>query len=225
MKRIHLLAILVAVVVVASTSTALAYILTRPLNLAVSDGSTSGTIEGNLTTVSSWNPLVRNFTATTYANQTGHPSSTLVMQIQTATYFVGPSPGYLELLLTVNALGHFASDLHPSGLSLMGNQTGTALDSLGFQSGQQAGTNVSFNPNQMVGGWGNGSWAAERVAFVNEAGAGTYYDFSYTAVYILSVYMGSDYLGSAHFDGFRVTVDGSFTPSVGVGVLLQIINT
>ncbi len=145
--------------------------------------------------------------------------------MQAATFFVGPSPGYLEVKLTVTIQGQFAADLHPNGLWLTGNQTGTAMDSLGFNSGQQAGTNVSFDPQQdFYGIWGNESLTA-KAAFVNEAGAGTYYGFSYQAGYDLFVYMGNDYFDSNHFAGFRAIVEGPFTPWVGVGILLEILNT
>ncbi len=225
MKRKLLLVVAIAVaaaVIVAGAST---YLLTRPVDLAVRDVSTLGVIEGNLTSISSIHPLFSSFNATTYANQSGFPSSSLALRVQAITFYVGPLPGYLETKVMVIVLGHFVANLHPSDLSLTGNQTGTAMDVLEFNSGQQAGTNVSFDPQQdFYGIWGNGSLTA-KAAFVNAGGAGIYYDFSYRVGYVLSVYMGSDYFGSDHFAGFHVTVGGGFTPSVGVGILLQIINT
>lgn len=224
MKRILVVAVVALVVAGVVTTAVLASRLLSPRVLAVKDGSISGRISGNLTAVTSTNPLILYFNATTYANQSGSPSSTLLVQVQTSTYFVGPAPGYLETHVGVTVRGRFASNLRPNALLLTANQTGTAMDLLGFQTGQQAGTNVSFNSNQNLGGWGNGSWTAARVSFLNESGTETYFEFGYTAGYIATVYMGSDYFGSPHFVGFRVSVEGPFTPSVGVGVLIEVIN-
>ena len=222
MKR----ALTVGLLVVGLVGLAVTPLLVQGPTLAVTDGSNTGLIDGNLTNVSSLRPLMLNFTATTYANQTTGPASTLVMEVQAGTVYVGGSPGYLEIKIGVTILAHFASDIRPNGLLLASNQTGTAMDAIGFDSGQQAGTNVSFDPQQGygIGGWGNGSWTAEATP-VNEDAGSPYYNFSYTAGYIVWVYMGSDYLGSEHFVGFRATVEGPFTPAASVGILVQIINT
>jgi hypothetical protein len=223
--RQRLLVLAVVGVVLGGGSVALVYGLTRTsaVNVTVTDGSIVGVIKGNLTAISAVNPLISYFNATTYANRSGYPSSILAMQAQTTTYYHGPAPGYAWTELTITVVGRFTSDLRPSSIAFAGNQTGTAMDLLQFQSGKQAGTNVSFDPGQTFGIWGNGSWSA-KATFVNETGAGTFYDFVYSVGYVSYVYLGSDYFGSDHFAGFRVTVEGPFTPPVGVGILVAIIN-
>ncbi len=203
------------------------YVVTRPpplIDLKVVDGSVVGTIEGNLTRIGATDPLVRFFNVTSYANQSGYPSSTLGMHMQATTYYHGPAPGYAWIGISIAVVGRFAANVGPTGLALAANQTGTSMDLLQFQPAEQTGANVAFDPKQTFGILGNGSWAAEA-SCVNQTRAGTFYDFSYTAGFVSLVYLGSDYARSAHFVGFRATVNGSFTPSIATTILVEIIST
>ncbi len=195
-------------------------------SLVVTDGSTVGVIEGDFANLSSTiNPLVLNFTVTTYANQSGHLSSTLVVHIQVMAATVG-SPGqngtYLQVNLVVSVGGRFAPNLGPTALALIANQTAATpsgwdahLDSLGSW---QSGTNVSFNPEQYVALAGTSS-AALTANLVNQTGNGPY-------VFAYSVrFEGEEQLyWYSHVLGFRATVTGPFTPAVSVGILLRTID-
>ncbi len=219
MKRRMLALVLVvaSVVVVAGASV---YVLTRPIPLTIQDGSTTGTIEGDLASLSSFAPLVLNFTATTYANQASHPGSTLVMQVETGSAFVGGSEGFLEMNIFVGVLGHFASNLHPSGLQLTVNATGGSADAVYFEGGvpgTPADANVSFDTHQVLGVFGTGSGQVTATP-VNEDAA-TYYDFALGAGFVAY-----EYLSHSQFIGFRITVTGPFTPSISVGIVLAIID-
>ncbi len=193
--------------------------------LIVTDGSIVGVIEGDFANLTSTlNPLVLNFTATTYANQSGHLSSTLVMRVQVMAATWG-SPGangtYLDVILVVSVVGRFAPNLHPMALALTANQTAataTGWDAHFDSLGGQEGTNVSFNPEQYVAiaGTGSGTLGANPV---NEAGNRPYV-FAYS-----NRFEGEEqWYWYNHFIGFRATVTGPFTPAVAVGILLPIID-
>ncbi len=194
--------------------------------LVVTDGSITGLIEGNFSTITSTlNPLILDFNATTYANQSGRPSSTLVMHIHVMAACVcnsGYQGSYFEVVLVVSVVGRFAPNLHPTALALRANQTAATpsgweahLDSLGSW---QGGTDVSFNPGQYVALVGTGSGAL-TANLVNQTRNGSHV-FAYS-----TKFDGQEQLyWYNHFLGFRATVTGSLTPAVSVGILLKVIN-
>ncbi len=219
-----LVLVLAVVVIVAITALTISSLPgPPPIPLTVSDRSTTGLIEGNLTDISSLNPALLNVTATTYANQTGQPSSTLVLRVETYYFYEGTSPGgRLKVNLAVDALGHFASNLHPNGLQLTANATGGSGDSLYFW-GSQKGVNVTFDPNQYFGvfpGSSGGAGPGQAYATPVNEGGGTYFDFVYSAAGMEAF----EYLSHNESIGFRVTVSGPFTPSISAGVLLEIVD-
>lgn len=212
MKRTLLLVIVGLVVFAIVAAVTLVYVLTPPpVRLTVADGTSVGIIEGNLTSINSGNPLVFDFNATTYANQTGYPSSTLAIQVHGYADYIAAAGGYLFVSVDVAIVGHFASNLHPSGLQLTANATGRSADSLYFLPGLQRGTNVNWDANQSFGVYGTGSGQATATPLAAQ--------FSYGAGFVAF-----EYLSHEQFLGFRITATGPFTPSIGVGILLGIIN-
>ncbi len=116
-----------AVVVVAGVSV---YVLTLPppIPLTVKDGSATGTIEGNLTTIgSNQTDLVLDFLATTYANQTNGLGSTLTLRLHTYSLYDGGC-GCLETNVIASVAGSFAANLRPSTLQFVVNQSGPRTD-------------------------------------------------------------------------------------------------
>ena len=207
------------------------YIVTRPrpvIPLTVSGGSTIGTIKGNLTSVSSVNPLSVYFNVTAYANQTENPGSTLAMQILTRTFYVGGPAGhyydggYVQTIVEMTIHGHFASNLHPGLLMFTINQTGQqngkGLDFIWSTPAEQRGTNVTFDHNQELTFFGTGT-ATGMETLVNDVGAGPYYDFTYG-----DSIEAWGFVGHTRFVGINTTVTGPFTPPVSVAMVLTIID-
>ncbi len=202
------------VAVVLAVAGVITYIVTRPpslIDLNVVDGSTVGTIQGNLTSYGSLSPLVLNFTATTYANETDGAASTLTLRLHTWTFFDSLC-GCVQSFINVSAAAAFTTDLHPTYLQLEANQTGPN-GSLDSWADRQFGTNVSFDPNFSFGFFNGTGVLAATVA----SGA---YRFSYSDFFN---FHGRPWWN--RFVGFRVTVTGPFSPAVGIGILLKIINT
>ncbi len=207
MKRRTLVLVLAvaAIVVVAVVSL---YVLTPPppTPLTVADGSMSGAVPWNMTTGSNQTALILNFTATTYANQTEGASSTLTLRLYTHTYY-DTTGATLSLNVNATVTGNFASNLRPGALRLTANLTG-ANSSIQSWGGLQFGTNVSF-PMQAFGFYsGTGTLSASV--------SGNHFWYS-------------DYVeingrpGHNRWVGFRATIEGPFTPSVTVGILLSVI--
>lgn len=213
-----LLVLAVAVVVVVAAVSV--YVLTQPppIPLTVSEGSTTGVIEGNFANYSSLAPMQQSFGATTYANHSGGPMSSLSLRLFTYTY----SADYWAVVgISLMVKGEFASDLHLSGITLAYNETGTCIGaSAAAFPNQYYPVNVSFNPANAprfnMSGPGNESLTTTPMY---QTGNGPFYEFVFPSSFQVTPCFGTD-----HFLGFRATVTGSFTPSVSVSVLLHVID-
>jgi len=205
-------------VVLGAGSGALVYQSTRgpsPISLIVLDGSTLGVIEGNLPNITSGAALAVNLTATTYANETGNRSSTLVMLLETWTYYDSAAQA-VRVWVNLSVSGHFVSNLHPAELLVTSNLTGpdeTVSSTFWFPKQ----VNVSYSPNVYVSFAGNGS-ATQSVTLVNQGGSAPYYDFVFSELFLAT----GRYWWN-HFFGLRATVTG-LGAQVGVGVLLKIVD-
>ncbi len=186
-----------------------------PVHLMVTDGSMIGVIEGNFANVSSLSPLVGHFTTTTYANQSSGTGSTLALRLNTSTFFI---PGYnlVETDIKVTVQGVFASNLNLSGLTVTYNQTGQLAAARGGALSSR--TNVSYDPVQIANVTGPGS-AVLTPALLNQSATAPFYEFVFPSFFMTWYPVGHD-----HFLGFRVTVAGRFTPAVGVGILLKLMD-
>jgi hypothetical protein len=232
-RRKWILLALAVVIVVAAVSV---YILTwpPPIPLTIKDGSTTGLIEGNLKSAHSGNPLVLNFTATTYANQTAAAASTLTLRALTLTDSEsGNGSGTVWTYLFVTVQGEFASDLDLTGLRLAYNGTGAFGDAVGRASpGPYTITrqpnpnitwagpmlNVSYNTDQFSDTNSVG-YAALTPTYVNETGKGPFYKFAFSAIW-----QAQYPLGSSGYFALRASVTGDFAQSVSVGILLHVID-
>lgn len=212
--RIVLAVLLITVLLVIAG--VVTYVVTRPpllIDLKVTDGSTVGVIEGNLTSYGAPErpALVLDFAATTYANETDGEASTLTIRIHSWTLF-DSTCGCVRVNINATVAGLFASDLRPGGLQLEANQTGPngALQSWAEM---QFGTNVSFDPDYSFGFY-NGS------GILSGTIVGGSSRFSYSDFFDV---WGRPWYN--RFAGFRATVIGPFTPAVSVSILLKIVNT
>ena len=177
-------------------------------NLTVTDGSITGVIEGNLTASSTISELVSDFNATTYANQSGFPASTLSLRLQGWTYYDSGSQAVLTNIM-VTVLGRLASSLRPTGFQLAYNHSGPNISATS-NPGFQAGSNVSYNGLQGFSCPGSNSLSGTIT--------GGDHGFSYSDLIVVTYRPQYN-----HFLGLRVALLGLVTP-VGVGVLLKIIN-
>ncbi len=217
MKRAFVLITFLLAIVLAVAG-AITYIVTRPpalIDLKVTDGSTVGAIEGNLTAAgSNQTDLILDFAATTYANETPGAVSTLMLRLHTGTYYDSYGGDVVVEIYAV-VVGAFASDLRPASLQLWANQTG-GNGSLQSWADRQFGANVSFDPAQsfvVLNGTGTLS------AIIGSASGNTF-RFGYSDYFEVN---GRPWFN--RFVGFRVTVTGPFAPAVSVGILLKVINT
>ena len=207
--------LLVAVLVVAAG--VVTYVVTRPpdaVDLRVTDGSTVGAIEWNLTSMPGFG-FGLNFAATTYANETDGATSSLILSLHTWTLWDGGC-GCIEVDVNATAVGAFASNLRPANVQLWANQTGPNATFDG-QASWQYGTNVSFAPGQSFGFSNNGTGVLSATI---AGGAGPVERFSYSDVFLVR---GAPWYN--RFVGLRATVAGPFVPAVSVGILLEVINT
>lgn len=226
---LFLVLVVVAVIIIAAASV---YVLTTPapIPLTISDGSVLGLIEGNLTTLgSATNLLILYFNATTYASQSASPTSTLMMQMVTWTYYVGGPEGhyydggYIETTVNVTIRGHFASNLHPSVLRFTISQigqrkTGSLLDYVWSEPAYQAGTNVTFDPNQELWVEGTGSVTGTETC-VASGGGGPFFDFAYR-----DWVDAKGFVGHNRFVSIRATIEGPFSPAISVEAALAIVD-
>ncbi len=189
-----------------------------PIPLTVSDGSTTGTIEGNLTTVgSNQTDLVLDFAASTYASQTDGLGSTLTLRLHTYSLY-DSACGCLETDVIASVVGSFAANLRPSALQFVVNQSGPRTETQGWGAGQ--GTNVSIDPAQILAFANNGTGAL-TATIVSQPGVR--YSFTYSEKTDVRANE-TPSVRYNHFLGFRVIVTGAFTPSVSVGILLKIVD-
>jgi len=226
MKRIHLLVVLVVLVVVTSTSVVLAYILTRspsPIALTVSDSPIVGRIEGNLTSITDTTfAIIREFSTTTYANESAGPVSTLSLQAWTETFYDAQASMVL-LYAYVIVVGSFAPNLKPGALEFTVNETGPLIG-LGLISAPTT-TNLTFvsSLNFVLSGADTGSLSA---TLTNRSQTTPFYDFGFRSPpYSGGTFQVEWHPQYNHFVGFQATVTGPFTPAVSASILLEIINT
>ena len=220
MRQSRLLVILVAAAVVVATLATFLYFRTRAPDLSIEEGSVLGAIEGNLTAISSGHPLVQNFSAITYANQSGGPSSTVKLRVQTMAFYVvlPGSTSYLDIEITVQVTGRMASNLHLTDVVLAANGTGTPGSTINFEPANQTGSNVTFDANQDFGITGTGS--GQVTATPTCGGTGEYCYLAYGGAMSAWEYLDA----SSPYIGLRGTITVSGVP-IGVGILLAIITT
>lgn len=229
-RRTLFLAVALVVVAVVAATVAVVYVFTRPppIPLTVSDGSTTGVLEANFMDYTWTNTsLLWYFNATTYANQSGGAASTLTLRLFAGAFY-DPSPGIVVVDIEAAVYGEFASNLHLSGLTLTGNQTGRLAWGVGHPEAspysyagytQPGPVNVTYQPQAFLGQISGPGSASLTPPLVNETGKGPYYEFVYPIQF-----MEQDPLGDNTFFGFRATVTGDFAPDVSVGILLHIVN-
>lgn len=220
--RQHTVSVVVGVIVVA-VATASAFVLTMPLQVTVSDGSTAGVIGADF--VNHTSPLWWFFNATSYANRSGALASTLTLRLLVSAYW-DPVHVYIRVDIHATVEATFASELRPSEVTIATNETGRLAWLVGwpepspsYYSGfiQPGPDNVSYQPQSSLGPIVGPGSARLSSSLANATGMGPYYEF----VYPLTV-VEEDPLGDNTLLGLRATVSGGFAPNVSVGILLRV---
>ncbi len=225
MRRMFLLVLAGLVALAVAGAVTFAYLTTQPqpIRLTVVDGSAVGLVEGHFTNLTSTNPLLVNVTAVTFANRTAGNGSVLRMDLVTSTFYY-PLAGAVYLFADLTVAGRFASSLNPRALEFSANETGQAI---GLSTHYiPPTTNLTFD-SQPVFDLAQNATGSVSATLTNQSRTAPVYNFGFHTVLggggMFSVVWRPWY--SPHFVGFRATVTGPFTPSVSVGILLEIIGT
>ena len=219
--------LVVAIVVFFAVVAIWVYVI-APSPLTIEDVSMKAVIQGDFVNYSSLSPLVQFFNATTTVDQTGYPTSVLSLRMTVSAF--GPFTGFpatYGIFIRLGVVGRIAPNLHPGELVLTYNQTGYELHALGSEELTGANplppVNVTTCPPPgctlpSVEVADNGSGALTSPLY-NDNGAAAYYYFSYPAFFEIRERVGLDF-----FVGVRITLAGPFTPSVSVGILVQVMD-
>jgi hypothetical protein len=215
--------IIVAIVVIAGLS----LLVPSPrAKLTVTDGSITGTIEGDFFSIDWYHWMYSYFNATSLAHQSGHPTSNLTLQVVALTHW-DDSFGVIETAFLITVLGDLDSNLSARELRIACNQTAyhTSVGSLGTLRG----ANVSFYPNVAKFDFWNNDSGSLTVKLVNRTGSDPHYRFSCQVTVSVSANpyasYGVPYDLGVRFVGIRATIDGWFEPEFSVGMLFKIVNT
>lgn len=222
MRGLAVVAVVLVVVLALSI-----FLAGRPPDLTVAEGRQVGFIRGNLTAVNSGLPRQDSFTATTYANQSGRPSSVLILTVNAVTWFspnlADPYQGTIITEVTATVTAQFALDIHPARLVLAYNGTGPGVH-VDAQTSALGGTNVSIDGPRDFGFVTNGS-AAFTATPVNQGGPGPVYIFRLGCEFRIAA--DGDYLPGRTYDegfyGFRATVSGFLLPNIPVEVVMGLV--
>lgn len=212
-----LLVLLVVAVVIGATL----FVLSLPPALAIHEGSVLGQFLANFPTTNSATACAyANFTATSYANQTAGPSSSLTMSIRGYGFSVGLGGigQGMQLFFDITVHGRFASNIHPDALQLAGSVTGSDI-MVDFDSNPTQGANVSANRQQTFAATDNGTGIL-GATLANAGGPGPFYVFDYGANGNIRItgYQATQFLG------FRASVTGWMLPPIRVGIVVRIMN-
>lgn len=223
MKWMLVAVIIVAIVVIAGFS----LLVPSPrAKLTVTDGSITGTIEGDFFSIDWYHWMYSYFNATSLAHQSGHPTSNLTLQVVALTHW-NDLYGVIETAFLITVLGDLDSNLSARELRIACNQTAyhTSVDSLATLRG----TNVSFEPNVAKFAFWNNDSGSLTVKLVNRTGSDPHYRFSCRVTVLASANpyasYGVPYDLGVRFVGIRATIDGWFEPEFSVGMLFKIVNT
>lgn len=213
--------VLVAVIVVAILVVA-GFALTLPdprVKLTITDGSITGTIQGDFLKTNYTNWIVLFFNATTYAYQSGHPSSELTLRLVTRTNY--NEFGAVETAVLVTVLGVLDTNLSARSVEIACNQTAYHTSVDGMETMIQ-GTNVSYERSTDLDFWDNSSGVL-TAKLVDRTENDPLYRFSFSTAILVHQFDLSD--PSVRFLCFRGIVSGWFEPEFGVGIVLRIVNT
>lgn len=196
------------------------------VELTITDGSVTGTIQGDLYNTTEDNAIYSYFNATTCAERTDRPISTLTLQIGAITYWgeavILPRASAVNTILNLTVVGNLDSELDARSLEIFYNQTASPSTATGSVFARQSEVNISCEPSIGFGIWGNGSGAL-KYELVNRPSGDAVYEFS------LNIYIVIETLGEASiadkFIFIRAVVKGNFEPEFSVSVAILVDDT
>ncbi len=214
--------ILVAIAVAIVSVSAGYYLIVHDsvVELTITDGSVSGTVQGDFLETIEDDPIWSFFNATTYAGRTDQPVSTLMLQIVSHTYW-DETWNSVVTAIFLKATGNIDSELDVRNLEIVCNQTAyyTTMESLETS---RDGVNISFEPMSGPDIRDTGS-ATLKVELINRTVGDAIYEFSYSSNILVMAY-GVDNLAD-RFMCFRAIVNGDIEPEFSVSVSISIVNT
>lgn len=214
--------ILVAIAVAIISVSAGYYLIVQDsvVELTITDGSVSGTVQGDFLETIEDDPIWSFFNATTYADRTDQPVSTLTLQIVSHTYW-DETWNSVVTAIFLKATGNIDSELDVRNLAIECNQTAyyTTMESLEIS---RKGVNVSLDLKSGPDILDTGS-ATLQVELINRTVGDAIYEFSFSSNMLVRAY-GEDNLAD-RFMCFRAIVNGDIEPEFSVSVSISFVNT
>ncbi len=196
------------------------FVVTLPPSLSIRESLTRADLLANFPTTNSGSPVLGSYSATTYANQSSGPSSTLTITVHVHAYAVALPSGLInnvQLVYDVAVSGKFAPNVRPTALQFACNLTGSNI-SVDFYNNWDQGANVSSDRQQTFGFIGTGSGELTAV-LLNGGGPGPFYAFDYGSNgQSMMLYQYPEFIG------FHATVTGWLLPAISAGIVLKIQN-
>jgi hypothetical protein len=194
------------------------------VELMITDGSVTGTIQGDFLEISQDDAIWSDFNATTYAERTGRPASTLTLQISAMTYFglallSGNDAVITILYLTV--VGAIDSELGARNLEIVYNQTANNTTALSVKR-TLWGTNATYDHQTYFIVRENESGMLE-VDLVNRTETNAIYEFSFGGNILVEA--NEDTNLADRFICIRAIVNGKLEPEFSVSVSILMVNT
>lgn len=219
--------ILLAVVVAVAFVFAGYYLIAQDsvVELTITDGSVTGTIQGDFCETSQDNAIYSYLNATTYAERTDRPASTLELQIVAITYWSESSligvVSSVRTILHLTAIGSLDSELDARSLEIVYNQTadGTTAQSLSLT---LYGINISNERQTAIAVQGNESGTL-KADLVNRTVSNAIYEFSLSGNIIVEAY--GDANLADRFMCIRAIVNGKLEPEFSASVSILMVNT
>jgi len=220
-RRLKLVLVAVIIVVILVVA-GFALVVSGPrAKLTVTDGSITCIIQGDSLEVDVYNMSVLFFNATSYADETDHPSSTITLQLSMRTYCDNATK-VMNTAFWVTVLGNLSSNLRAQSVQIAYNQT--AHDSGVDSMGNMQGTNVTFKRSARFSFWNNDSGAL-TAKLVNRSESDSNYRFSFSDTVLVYQYQLDKNSPGVRFLYFRGLVNGWFEPEFSVGIALKIVDT
>lgn len=215
--------ILLAVAIAVTFVSAGYYLMVQDsvVELTVTDGSVTGTIQGDFFETTEDSRIYSYFNATTYGERTDRPVSALALQIVAITYWEDSDEAVRTgIFLTIT--GSFDIELDARSLDVVCNQTAnhTVMDSMETT---REGINISLEPTETGPDIRDTGSATLEVELVNRTADNSIYEFSFSSGFLILAYYEDNH--ADRFICIRAIVNGEFEPEFSVSVSILMVNT
>lgn len=215
--------ILFAVTVAAIFVSAGYYLMVQDsvVELTITDGSVTGTIQGDFFDTIEANAIYSYFNATTCAERTDRPTSTLTLRIVAITHWED-SFNAVETGIILTIVGCLDSELDARSLEIVCNQTAYSTTMESLETTRQV-VNISLEPSANGPDIRDTESATLEVELVNRTADSPIYEFSLSNNFLVHAF-GEDNLAD-RFICIRAVVNGNLEPEFSVSVSILMVNT